>query len=59
MQVIVVVVEADTMHGILSIITVLSEGVGENEVPVNVTSVPPKTLPNLGSIFVRIGVADP
>lgn len=58
-QVIDVVVEALTMHGIPSIITVLSSFVGEKDVPVNTTSWPPRTFPYLGSIFVRKGVADP
>ena len=58
-QVIEVVVEADTTQGIPSIITEFSYGVGENKIPVNVTSVPPKTVPNLGSIFVRVGVDSP
>lgn len=59
LHVIVVVVEADTTHGIPSMITVFSSFVGEKAVPVNVTTVPPKTLPNLGSILVRSGVDDP
>jgi hypothetical protein len=58
-HVIVVVVEADTIQGIPSMMTVLSSFVGEKDVPVNVTSVPPGTLPNLGSIEVKSGVAVP
>ena len=54
-----VVVEADTTQGIPSMITVLSAGVGEKLVPLNVTSVPPRTLPNLGVISVSRGVAEP
>lgn len=59
MQVIVVVVEAVTGHEMPSIMIVLSSFVAEKEVPVKVTSYPPKTLPNLGSILLRSGVADP
>jgi len=54
-----VVVDSETTHGIPSIITVLSAGVGEKFLPVNVTTVPPRTLPNLGSIAVRRGVDYP
>lgn len=59
MHVIVVVVDDETTQGIPSIVTKLSSFVAENDVPVKVTSVPPKTLPNLGSIFERSGVAVP
>lgn len=58
-QVIVVEVEAETKHGIPSMVTVLSSFVAEKDVPVNVTSVPPNTFPNRGSIDVRSGVAVP
>jgi hypothetical protein len=58
-QVIEVVVEEDTTHWTPSIITEFSYEFGENRVPVNVTSVPPRTVPNLGSIFERVGVDSP
>jgi hypothetical protein len=56
---IVVVVDSLTGHGIPSMITVLSAATGEKFFPVKVTTVPPRTLPNLGSIPVRRGVDYP
>ena len=58
-QTMVVVVEDEMMHGMPSITTELSSLTAEKEVPVKVTSVPPRTLPNLGSILERSGVEDP
>lgn len=54
-----VVVDSETTHGIPSMTTVLSVGVGEKLLPVNVTTVPPNTFPNLGEIAVRRGVDYP
>lgn len=46
----------DTVHGIPSITIELSLITEENPVPLNVTSVPPTTVPNLGEIDVNFGV---
>jgi len=45
-----------TKQGIPSIMMVLSSTTEEKPVPVNVTGVPPTTVPNLGVIAVSFGV---
>mgnify|MGYP000152553149 CR=1 FL=1 len=59
LHVIVVVVDADTTHGIPSMITEFSVETAEKPVPVKITSVFPVTVPNLGSMEVSKGVEVP
>jgi hypothetical protein len=48
--------EESTTHGIPSIMIEFSVLTAEKPVPVNVTWVPPVTVPNLGEMAVRRGV---
>jgi len=54
-----VAVEESTGHGIPSITMVFSVRTAEKPVPVNVTWVPPVTVPNLGEMAVSNGVKVP